>query len=149
MVKKLILSTVAVTVIAAAALGGTAQARSASSWYWTPGLCKSKLQNYGVRIGDGRTFNVQQAFCIGKHDHCMVQNSVRMYKVFLAVMRSYDGVVRRMVFTVTSKTTWSGAKLQIIEPYMSSAQFAGEYGDAAWVVSHMETNNGCWDTHPY
>jgi hypothetical protein len=139
----------AVLAAAAAMTAASVQARSASSWYWTPGLCKSKLTNYGVQIGDGRSFNVAQAFCIGKHDHCTIHNNARMYKVFWAVMRSYDGVVRRMVLQVTGKTTWSGGKLQIIDQYMSPQQFANDYGNAAWVVAHLETNNGCWDDHPY
>jgi hypothetical protein len=56
--------------LAAAAYPAAASSANTSKWYWTPGVCKSELHNYGVQFGDGRTFNVQQAYCVGFHNHC-------------------------------------------------------------------------------
>jgi len=125
-----------------------AGARQASKWYWTPGLCKAKLQNYGVKIGDGRTYNVAKAYCVGLHNHCWLSGGVRRYKVFTAVMLSYDGVVRRLQLTVTGRTTWSGTQPVIIDRHMSSVQFELAYGPAAWIVAKSENAAGCWDLHP-
>lgn len=135
--------------ICAAVVGvQTARAANASIWYWTPGACKSELQTHGVAIGDGRSFNVQQAFCVGLYNHCWLSGGVRRYKVFIALMRSFDGVVRSMQLTVTGHNTWSGSKLKIMEPYMSRAEFANGYGSAAWSVARQENAGGCYDIHP-
>src|SRR5437868_7071874 len=93
-------------VIATTVFASTARPSSTSGWYWTPGACKSELHNYGVQIGDGRTFNVAAAFCVGLHNHCWFNDGLRRYKVFIAVVRSYDGVVRSLQLTVTSHHTW-------------------------------------------
>jgi len=137
----------------AAALGalclcGAAAAVTASDWYWTPGACKSILQTQGVQISDGRTFNVAKAYCVGLHNHCWLSGGLRRYKVFYAVMRSYDGVVRFMQLTVTSKNSWSGGQMKIIDPYMPLAVFNYEYGGAAWSVASSENQEGCFDIHP-
>ena len=137
-----------VSALAAIAFAAPASARQASSWYWTPGACKSELQNHGVAIGDGRTFNVAKAFCVGLHNHCWLSRGLRRYKVFYAVMRSYDGVVREMQLTVTSHHTWSGSKLKIIDQKMSADRFVESYGSAAWSVAAQENQGGCFDIHP-
>ena len=56
----------AVLTVALAAAVCTAPARSSSvsTWYWPPALCKAKLQNGGVQLGDRRTYNVAKAFCV-------------------------------------------------------------------------------------
>lgn len=141
-------ATLLAAALAALALSASAGARTMSNWYWTPGVCKSQLHNYGVQIGDGRTFNVEQAYCVGYHNHCWMQNGLRRYKVFLAVMRSYDGVVRTMQLTVTGKSSWSGGKLKITESYMPVEDFNYAYGTAAWSVASNENRAGCWDIHP-
>lgn len=140
------LAVAAVAVVAAAA--STANGTLASRWYWSPGMCKSKLQNFGVSIGDGRTFNVEKAYCVGEHNHCWQRPSNRLYKVFVTVMKSYDGVVRTMVMTVTGQNTWTGSHLRIIERYMSLEDFNASYGSAAWSVARDENSRGCWDVHP-
>ena len=142
----------AIAVLAATIAAGMfiapARSTSRSNWYWTPGACKSELQNYGVQIGDGRTFNVAKAFCVGLHNHCWLDRGLRRYKVFIAVARCYDGVVRRMQLTVTGHNSWTGSPLRIIEPYMSAAEFNAAYGPAAWTVATNENAAGCWDAHP-
>jgi hypothetical protein len=99
-------------------------------------------------IGDGRTYNVDQAYCVGLHNHCWLSGGVRRYKVFIAVMRSYDGVVRTFNMTVTGHKSWSGARLRILSSYMSASQFAAAYGPAAWSVAAAENEGGCFDIHP-
>lgn len=148
---KLFLVTVAVGVavgVACAATTPVARGASNSNWYWTPGACKSELQNRGVQFNDGRTYNVQRAFCVGLHDHCWLSAGLRRYKVFIAVMRSYDGVVRRFQLTVTGRTSWTGTPARIIEQYMSADDFYYAYGPAAWSVARAENQAGCYDIHP-
>ena len=137
-----------IVVAAAAGFASPARAASSSAWYWTPGACKSVLQTHGVAISDGRSFNVQKAFCVGLHNHCWLNGGVRRYKVFVAVMRSYDGVVRSLQLTVTGHHTWSGSKMRIIDQHMSSAAFASGYGNVAWSVARQENGGGCFDIHP-
>ena len=82
------------TALAAAVFAGTARSANTSAWYWTPGACKSELHNYGVQIGDGRTFNVQQAYCVGYHNHCWLNAGLRRYKVYrlhVGIFQSMDG----------------------------------------------------------
>src|SRR5262249_38015359 len=139
---------VLVGLVSAAIFASAVQANSLSKWYWTPGVCKSELQNYGVRFDDGRTFNVAKAFCVGLHNHCWLSDGTRPYKVFIAVMRSYGGVVRRTLLTVTGRETWRGTDFKILVPYMSAAEFANRYGNAAWSVAGAENQRGCYDIHP-
>jgi hypothetical protein len=143
-----LIAAVVAAALAAAMYMGTAQNASASNWYWTPGLCKSQLQNYGVQTADGRTFNVAKAFCVGLHDHCWLSNGTRRYKVFAAVTRTPGGVVRGMLLTVQNKDTWHGTNIKILQPYMSAAEFAGRAGNLAWSVAQAENQRGCYDIHP-
>ena len=146
--KTLVPSVLLAAVLATAVYAGAARSANTSSWYWTPGACKSQLQNNGVQFYDGRTFNVAKAFCVGLHNHCWLSKGLRRYKVFIAVARSYDGVVRRMLLTVTGQHTWRGTKIKIIEQYMTAAEFANGYGSAAWSVASAENQGGCYDIHP-
>jgi hypothetical protein len=138
---------VAVALVAAVYTDAASSANT-SKWYWTPGACKSELHNYGVQFGDGRTFNVQQAYCVGFHNHCWQSGGGRRYKVFAVVARSYNGVVRQLQLTVTGRNTWSGSKVKIIEQYMSAAEFTNRYGNAAWSAASQENRGGCYDIHP-
>jgi hypothetical protein len=138
---------VAVTVVAAAGFIPPAHGADASKWYWTPGACKSELRSYGVQLGDGRIFHVAGAYCVGLHNHCYLSSGVRHYKVFTAVARSYDNIVRRFQLTVTGKDSWSGTPPRIID-HLSAAQFTATYGPAAWTVATSENQGGCFDIHP-
>jgi hypothetical protein len=147
--RSLVLGVAVVTAaLAATVYPAAASSANTSDWYWTPGACKSELQNYGVQIGDGRTFNVAKAFCVGLHNHCWLSAGLRRYKVFAVVARSYDGVVRQFQLTVTGHHTWHGTKGKIIEQYMSAAEFTNGYGNAAWSVASAENRGGCYDIHP-
>jgi len=138
---------VAATVVAAACFISPAHGAQASKWYWSPGACKSELKSYGVQLGDGRIFHVAAAYCVGLHNHCWLSDGVRRYKVFIAVARSNDSVVRRFQLTVTGKNSWSGTPPRIID-HLSAAQFIATYGPAAWTVAGSENRGGCFDIHP-
>jgi len=128
----------------------TADARpttSQSAWYWTPGGCKSELQSHGVELGDGRTFNVAKAYCVGLHNHCWLKGNAHLYKVFVAVVRSYDGVVREFQLTVVGHHSWRGTKMKSLG-HMSPAEFTSSFGTAAWSVASVENQGGCLDIHP-
>jgi hypothetical protein len=145
---KLLFAIVAITqTLVFAAVASPARSASNSPWYWTPAACKSQLQTRGVAFSDGRTYNVQKAFCVGLHNHCWLSD-VRRYKVFIAVMRSYDGVVRRFQLTVSGQKSWTGTPARIIERHMTADQFFHAYGPAAWSVAASENQGGCYDVHP-
>lgn len=143
-----LLLTVLVVALATAALSSPGLSASTSAWYWSPAACKAELQSHGVAISDGRTFNVAKAYCVGLHNHCWLKAGLRRYKVFDTVMRSYDGVVREMMLTVTGHNTWSGSRMHIIEQRMSVDQFNNAYGPTAWTVASHENAAGCFDVHP-
>jgi hypothetical protein len=140
--------TMCVVTLAAGALSAPGRGAGTSNWYWSPAACKAELQNYGVKISDGRTFNVAKAYCVGLHNHCWLNAGLRRYKVFDTVMRSYGGVVREMMLTVTGHNTWSGSQMRIVEQQMSVTKFNDSYGPAAWAVATQENAGGCFDVHP-
>src|SRR5713226_2309776 len=94
----LLLAVAGMTIAAAAASPGSSEAAVAGGWYWSPGLCKSSLQQYGMRLDDGRTFRVAQAFCVGRGGlgSCEWNSnySKRLYNHLTVLARSYDGIVR-------------------------------------------------------
>jgi len=145
---KVVAALLLVSAVAAISFSATAGAAGTSAWYWSPAACKAELQNHGVAISDGRTFNVAKAYCVGLHNHCWLNAGLRRYKVFDTVMRSYSGVVREMTLTVTGHNTWSGSHMHIIEQQMSATQFNNTYGPAAWTVATNENAAGCFDAHP-
>jgi hypothetical protein len=139
---------VVVTSFAVAVSTDAARGANTSSWYWTPGACKSELQKHGAHFADGRSFNVAKAFCIGLYNHCWLSNGLRRYKVFVVVVRSYDGVVRGFQLTVTGHHTWRGTKNRIIERHMGASAFASRYGNAIWSLASQQNQGGCYDIHP-
>jgi hypothetical protein len=67
--------------------------------------------------------------------------------VFVAVMRSGDGLVRVLLLTVTGRDTWRGTGMRLIG-HMSQSRFDAKYGPTAWGVARAENEAGCWDAHP-
>jgi hypothetical protein len=119
-----------------------------SDWLWSPGLCKSRLIDYGVELGDGRTFNVAQAYCvgIGGLQHCewtSARHAKRLYDSFYAAVRSYDGVVRTLVLRPTAKDHWKGSQLELVARGMSERRFVRAYGSATLSVAARENDKGC------
>jgi hypothetical protein len=134
------------SVVTALAVG--AGSAAGSDWLWSPGLCKSRLTDYGVELGDGRTFDVAQAYCvgIGGPEHCEwtgPSRSKRLYDSFYAAVRSYDGVVRTLVLRPTAKDRWRGSRLQLVARGMSSRRFVRSYGSATLSMAARENDKGC------
>lgn len=119
---------VAVTAaLAALALPGAAVAQQPvpGAWYWTPGACKSAMKR-GVRLADGRYFLVQRSYCLGIGSACAWNSSrtVRMYRLFYVLARSYNGNVRSMYLHVTGKNaSWVG-QVRLRVRYMNATRFS-------------------------
>ncbi|HEY7732145.1 MAG TPA: hypothetical protein VH950_14785 [Gaiellaceae bacterium] len=133
---------------AVTALAVGAGSAAGSDWLWSPGLCKSRLMDYGVELGDGRTFNVAQAYCvgIGGPEHCEwtgARHSKRLYDSFYVAVRSYDGAVRTLVLRPTAKNHWRGSQLQLVARGMSSRRFVRSYGSTTLSVAARENDKGC------
>ena len=125
----------------------SATARSSlSGWYWTAGKCKSELSHWGVLIGDRRYFNPAKAYCVGLSG-CSWNESrtTRLYQEFLVVVRSFDGVVRRMDLKVTGKSTWLGSQLKLESRHMSAEQFAIAYQGRAHQLAASKNTRRCED----
>ena len=73
----LVIVAVGIAVAASSVGSGLGRAATRSTWYWSPGLCKTNLQRYGVRIDDGRTFHIAQAFCV-----CTVNKYEQLYPTY-------------------------------------------------------------------
>jgi hypothetical protein len=120
---------------------------AAVPWYWTPSLCKSNLQRYGMKLSDGRTFNVAKAFCVGKGgtQWCMwsSSHSTRLYGAFTAYARSFDGVVRQFdLFTVT-RENYRALNIRSLATNISPARFNAVVQPYATAQAAREHEKGC------
>jgi hypothetical protein len=79
----------------------TAQKHS-NGWYWTPGLCKSKLINSGIDFSDGRYVRASAVRCFGRLN-CLVKDGVVRYDHFDVAMLDRNGYVRTLNVEVTGK----------------------------------------------
>jgi hypothetical protein len=135
-----------VAVIAALGSAGSSSAQR-DEWVWTPGLCKSNLKRYGVRLTDGRTFSIADAFCVGRggQQHCQWNSSYtkRLYDAFLVVVRSYDGVVRVANLYPTGKNEYELDGIRVIGRESSSRAFNALAGDVTWRTARKEHEKGC------
>jgi hypothetical protein len=121
-----------------------ASATTASTWYWSPGYCKSQLNNKGVSISDGRYFYPAQSYCIGGGGaNCEWFHGQRQYNRFTVVMRGNDGIVRRMILNTTGKSSWSGNGLKIIDRDVTDSLWRKVYGDLTWELARQENRKGC------
>jgi hypothetical protein len=113
--------------VSAALVAATAPAAQAAPWYWSPGWCKSMLKKYGVQLGDGRTFNVESAYCIGQGgpSTCMWSSGYgqRLYSRFLVFVRSWDGAARMFTMHPSGRTGWAGMGQTHLLGHVSSARF--------------------------
>lgn len=109
--------------------GTTAGAKGDAPWYWTPGWCKHVLQNYGMELSDGRTFNVAKAFCVGEGGPSTCEWSsgyqFRLYSAFNAISRSFDGTVRVFVLHATGRQSYQATNIRAVanipDPYRFEA----------------------------
>ena len=138
---------VALAAVAATALSGAtcSQAAHATTWYWTPGACKSALTHEGVQTSDGRVFYPAQVFCIGSATSCAwsANHTTRLYRTFQTVIRSGDGTVRTMMFHVTGKNSWSGQNLRVVFQYMDAQKFSAYVGVIAHAAAQEQNQYGC------
>jgi hypothetical protein len=141
----------AVAVAAVAVVGVWATSGSAStmgSWYWSPGLCKSNLQRYGMRLDDGRTFAIAQSFCVGKGGvrSCEWNSSYskRLYSHFVAFARSYDGVVRGFDLYPTGRNNYRAEDIELVSSSkMTARRFLSYVGQIASALARAELTKGC------
>ena len=135
--------------VAAAALllgAGAARGAAATDWFWSPGLCKYQLHQFGVEFDDGRTFSVQQAFCIGRGgpETCIWNeaHTRRLYSRFYVIARSYDSNVRVFNLRVSGKNNWRGSGTRLFGR-MGSTRFVRFAGPRAASVARAENDKGC------
>lgn len=118
----------------------------AATWYWSPGWCKSTLHHGGVRFDDGRTFNIQQAYCIGTGGVQMCSwssdHKLRQYRRFTVLARAYDGTVRSFTLTATSRTNFRATNFHAFRKYASEPFVALALPYAA-DLARKELAKGC------
>jgi hypothetical protein len=134
-----------VLVAAAVVAGAVASTASATTWYWSPGYCKSQLKHAGVQYADGRTFYAAQSFCIGVGGTttCEWYQGERQYTRFLAVARSNDGAVRKFSLKTTGKKSWTSPGATLLEKSVTAEDFIRTYGAAASQLAASEQKKGC------
>src|SRR5689334_223992 len=131
--RRLILVLVASAAAAAFAWPTGGEAARAGAWYWSPGLCKSNLQRYGMRLDDGRTFRIAQALCVGKGGPASCEWNAaytrRLYNHFVAFARSYDGVVRGFDVYPTNRNGYRAEGIELASSHRWTApRFLSYYG---------------------
>lgn len=140
--------------IACAAVAGsffaallTAKPAAAGTWYWSPGLCKSSLHQYGMRLDDGRTFRIAESFCVGKggSNSCAWNTGHvrRLYNHFVVFARSYDGLVRGFDLYPTNRHAYRAQGLRQLGREPSPAHFDHVFAQLAAQLSQRENAKGC------
>jgi hypothetical protein len=121
--------------------------RMADVWYWSPGLCKSMLKNWGIRIDDGRTFSVSNVFCIGKGGPATCEwnksYTKRLYTRFIVFARSPDSTVRGFTLRPAAEKNFRVADIEAFGPEPSAAAFESEIGPLAARYARQELERGC------
>jgi len=141
-----LVSAVSVMAVAAGVAAGGASGAAPTVWFWTPGVCKSYLHRYGVRIDDGRTFHVARAYCVGSggEQTCQWSSShrKRLFTTFFAVARSPDGVVRNFQLRPTGSFTFRLRGIRAVER-LSATAFERKYATAVRSLALAENARGC------
>jgi hypothetical protein len=134
----------AVVAVVSVAVRGRA---AAGGWYWSPGVCKSSLYRYGIRLDDGRTFRIAQSFCVGKGgpDSCAWNKGHvrRLYNHFVVFARSYDGLVRGFDLYPTGRITYRAVDIRQLGREPNAAHFNRAFGQIALELSQRENEKGC------
>jgi hypothetical protein len=117
-------------------------------WYWSPGLCKSNLQHYGMHLDDGRTFRIAQTFCVGKGGLASCEwnagHSRRLYNHFVAFARSYDGVVRGFDLYPTNRNGYRAEGIELASSHrLAAGRFLSLYGSISSSLARIELEKGC------
>lgn len=142
-----------VVAVAAAFLLGSASTSSAqtqsvrTTWFWTPGLCKSSLVKYGMQFTDGRVFHVASAFCVGtggvKTCEWSSGHRYRLYDRFVAFVRSNDGVVRSFVLHPAAKDGYRADTFKVLGRESDSTRFTNLVRPIATALAQIEQQKGC------
>jgi len=108
---------VGVTALATSASTATSHPGNSGSWLWTPAICKSLLNTYGVEIDDGRTFRAlssRDVFC-GGLPYCEYDQSARryFYDHFAVAMIDGNGVYRTMRMHVVARRNFRVTELRV------------------------------------
>jgi hypothetical protein len=117
-------------------------------WVWSPGLCKSRIEHYGVRINDGRTFSVSKAFCAGYGglQHCQWSSAAhlkRLYDKFYVVARSFDGTVRVMDMYTSGETSYEVERIRAIGHESSYDAFYDAAQRIMYQIARDQQRLGC------
>ncbi|HEY2776874.1 MAG TPA: hypothetical protein VGI77_03155 [Gaiellaceae bacterium] len=144
---------VLLAVVAAAALlvsaPSSAQTQTGkTTWYWTPGLCKSELAKFGMQLTDGRVFHVANAFCVGSGGTATCEWSsgrrYRLYDRFSAFVRSNDGVVRTFVLHPTARSAgYRADSFKALGREPNATRFNTLVRPIATALARMEQQKGC------
>jgi len=136
-------------VVVAALCAATAKSANAGvgDWYWTPGACKSVLQSDGVELGDGRTFSVSSAFCVGLggQQTCQWSSSyrTRLYSAFVVFTRSYDGTVRTFKLRPVARDDFQGTNVRLLGNEPSAAEFRALVAPLVSAAARRQHGSGC------
>jgi len=124
-----------------------ARAGTPTKWYWTAGLCKSRLNHYGIRLGDGRTFYNANEYCVGIGGLSTCEWSsgyrTRLYTQFAAFVRAYDGTVRAFTLIPTGKVAFRIEKVRALGHEPSSPTFDAYISPIATALARIEQQRGC------
>lgn len=128
------------------ALGATS--RNATTWYWTPALCKSELGKEGMQLADGRTFYVANAYCVGwggeRYCEWSSGHRYRLYKRFTAYVRSPDSTVRTFTLWPTSgHGGYSASGVKVLGHEANAARFNALVQPIAAVLARAQQQRGC------
>ena len=142
------LATVATAALFCVTTSSAATRSADTTWYWTPGLCKSSLVKYGMQFTDGRVFHVANAFCVGTGGMTTCEWSsghrYRLYDRFVAFVRSYDGVVRSFVLHPTARSAgYRADSFKLLGRESSGPRFTSLVKPIATALARLEQQKGC------
>jgi hypothetical protein len=140
-VKRCVLLAIVALTIAAP----TARPSAAGTWYWSAGLCKSSLRQYGMRLDDGRTFRIAQSYCVGKGGAGCEWNAShtrRLYDHFVVFARSPDGGVRGFDLYPTGQSSYRALHIELLDRH-TAAEFDRLFASIAASAARLELEKGC------
>lgn len=147
--KRVLLGTLAAFTVAAACAAAAPAASSFQQgpWYWTSFWCKNELQQQGMELYDGRTFNVAKAYCVGKGGLATCEWSsnyrTRLYTEFTVIARSYDGTVRIFTLDTNGKTGYRATNIRAVAHEENPYRFAGYVSTLTHDLAVTENAKGC------
>jgi hypothetical protein len=133
--------------VVALSLAVVTESGAVTGWYWSPGVCKSSLHQYGMRLDDGRTFRIAESFCVGKGGigSCAWNSGHvgRLYNHFVVFARSYDGLVRGFDLYPTGRAAYRAEGVRQLGREPTASHFNHVFGQIAVDLSRRENAKGC------